>query len=221
MATKEKFDRKQLRSPDAVQEQLGAVTTYIQEHRSVVLAGVGALMGLAVLISAGISYVAHSRDVTASAFARAVSNIQYDSPSAAVVGLTNLADRDEGTYSELAVLYRARVHSEQGEYALALSDYESAIDNAPTDYLRQAAMVGRAFALVQLDKTDEALTAYAEASEIDGPYRVEALQARSRVAERLGNTAVAIESLRKLLEQDLGDDRRQAVDDRLQALEAS
>jgi hypothetical protein len=221
MASKEKMDRKELRGPDPVQEQLGAFTRYVQEHRSQVVASAAGLIGLAVAISAGAGYLAHSRDATASAFARAVANIEYDSPSAAVLGLTNLAEDNSGTYSQLAVLYRARVHGEQGSYEDALADYTAAAADAPTDYLRQAALVGRAFALVQLDRADEALEVYAEAAAIDGPYRIDALEARARIAEAGGKTEVAVESLRKLLEQDLGPDRRQEVDGRLQALEAS
>lgn len=221
MASQEKIDRKVLRSPDAVQEQLGAFSQYAQENSSQVAIGIGGLLVLAVLTSLGMGYVSHSRDATASSFARAVANIEYDSPSAAVVGLTSLAESGSGTYSDLAVLYRARVQSQEGNFEAALTDYETAAQSAPTDYLKQAALVGKGFALAELGKSEEALAAYGEAAEDDGPYRAEALDSRARLAEQLGKKDVAIASLRSLLELDLGPQRRQDVDKRLQGLEAS
>lgn len=218
MATQEKLTRKELRGPDPVQESLGEIGQYIQNNQSLVLGGIGAVLGLVAIVAGFSAYLGSSRDATAAAFARAVANLEYDSPSAALVGLTGVAE-ESGAYSDLAVLYRARVHAQSGDHEKALADFQAAKSSAPTEYLRQAATVGAANAEAELGRSDEAISLYAEAAAMAGPYKIEALEARTRLAVSQENNALAIESLRKLLELDLAADKRDAVAKKLALLE--
>jgi tetratricopeptide (TPR) repeat protein len=219
MATKEKMTRKELRDPDAVQESLGRVGDYIQNNTPVVLGGIGAVLVAVAVLAGGTSYLNASKDATAAAFARAVANLEYDSPSAAIVGLSGVAEGSSGSYPEIAVLYRGRVYAQTGEYEKALTDFQAARKAAPTDYLRQAATVGAGNASAELGRQDEALSLYAEAAALDGPYKIEALEARVRIATAGSKDELAVESLRSLLELELAPAKRESVAKKLAKFE--
>ena len=204
MATREEFDRRDLKEPDAFFETVGVVNRYVQDHRNKVIAAGVAFVGLIVAIGAGNEYLARTRANAAAAFARASANMDFESTGAAKVGFAGLVGRaNSGPYGDLALLYKARLELADGDYDAAIADYDAFIGNAPTTYLRQQALVGKGKALAGSEKTGEALAAFLEAASIDGPFTVAALEDHARLALATGNDDAARQSIEKLMAVDV------------------
>jgi len=216
-------DRRQvqqdLKQPDPFFEAIGEARDYFNENRAQVLAvGGGAVLFLFSVIGGSSWYVSQGNKA-ATDFASAVSNLEFDSPSAAEVSLKSLASRtNAGPYKNLAALYRGDLAAEAGRADEAVAEYDSFLSDAPTDYLRQIGLMGKAAALDKGGKKPEAAAALDLAAAIVGPYRAAALSDRARMAEESGDKAVAATNLQKLLEIEGSGPGAAAIERRLQAV---
>jgi len=219
MATRERFDRNELKQPDTFFETFGAARLYVDENRGRVIAGVVGVAVLIASVTAFTGYRASSRAAAAADFARAVANLEFDSPSAAVTNLTSLAERSNaGTYGRLAPLYRASLATSAGQHDDAIAAYDEFLGAAPAPYLRQVGLMGKAHALEQAGKAGEAAAALEQAAGIEGPYRAAALTDRARLAEAAGDRETAISILEQLLELGGSSAETAAIERRLEAL---
>lgn len=210
----------QLKQPDPFFEAFGEAREYVQANRAKVI-GIGlGVIALFVLIVGGSSYYVSQGRRAATDFASAVSNLEFDSPSAAEADLKNVAQRSNaGPYKPLAALYRGNIAVAGGRYDEAVAAYDEFLPQAPTDYLRQIGLMGKAAALEKAGKTPEAAAALDLASAIEGPYRRAALSDRARLAEKTGDKSAATTNLQKLLEIEGSAGNAADVERRLQALE--
>ena len=194
------FSRKDLKAPDAFFEGMGRLNRYVAENRRTVLFGA---LGVLVLLLGGFgsaSYMSTAKVRDAAAFERARTSLEAESFAAARTGLDALANRGGGIYRELAGFYSADLALRQGRFDEAAQAYEAFEARTATDYLRQAAINSRAHALERAERLAEALQAYDQAADIDGPYRLAALRSKARLAELSGQNEQARAALERLLE---------------------
>jgi hypothetical protein len=194
------IDRKELREPDAVIEQLGLATTYFREHRNRVVA---IAAGLAVVFIGGVVWrgqVERSADRAAASFLRATDAIDLNSRETAATALAGLENSTGGIYGDLATLYRANLETEAGKCSEAVALYDRAAIEASVPYVRQIALVGKAFCQETLDRPAEAAASYAAAGKLVGPYREPALRGQLRSATSAQDKALAASAVEALLE---------------------
>lgn len=225
MATREKLKHRDivhdLKEPDPFFETITQARDYFDENRTQVLAIGGAVLAAAVLLIGVTGYYRSTRDAAATDFARAVANLEFDSPTAAEGSLDSLAARSNtGPYGTLGSLYKANLAAEAGRYEEALVSYDRFLDSAPTPYLKQVALMGKGYALERTGKDADAAAAYEQAAALEGPYAKPALSDRARLAEKAGDKAKAVETLKKLLELEGSGPGSSAIEQRLQALQA-
>jgi hypothetical protein len=150
-----------------------------------------------------VAWTAHTRRATAStaaAFMRAVDAIESHSVAGAQATLENVTDSGRKPYEQLAHLYEADLLAREGSYEEASAAYDSVAASAPADYVRQIALVGKAYSAEMTDDASTAAKAYAEAGRISGPYREQALRGQLRTALSAEDRELAKQALQALLE---------------------
>ncbi len=218
MADTSSFSRKDLKTPDAFFETAGRAQRYVAEHRRTVM-GAGAVV--VVLLVGGLgstSYISATKGRDAAAFERARISLDDESFAAARTGLDNLAKSGRGIYGELAGFYAASLALDEDRFDEAAEAYERVAERANTDYLRQAAVNSRGYALEQAGRAGEALAVYREAAAIEGPYRHAALRSQARLAEAQGDAPAARAALERLIELYPGAPDTEALSARLATL---
>jgi tetratricopeptide (TPR) repeat protein len=204
MATKQpKIDRHELKEADQFFETVGVVNRYVSENRTQVITATAGAVAVFLSLVAGVAWVHSASEGAADQFARALNSLEFDSPTAAEVGFEGVQGRSfAGTYGALATLMRAGIAADTARWDDSVKLYDEFAGQAPTDYLEQAALVAKAFALDEAGKDVEAAKAYEQAADMDGPYRAEALERRAELAEASGNKQAARNAIEKLLELD-------------------
>jgi hypothetical protein len=200
MARRTEIDHKELKEPDAFMEGVGQVVTYVRENRVQVIGSAVAVTALFLGITWWVSSSARHSDTTAAAFLRATDALESDNLAAADAALRNVADAGVAPYDEFASLYSAEILVRKGENAQAAELYGRVAENGTTPYLRQIALVGRAYALEADGDSAAALESYQKAATIDGPYREPALRGQLRLAESAERGDLAEGAITKLLE---------------------
>ncbi len=219
MAEKEKFDRKDLKEPDQFFETVGKVNRYLEENKSQAALIAGGLLAVFLLLVGGRAYIHNARENAAAAFARALNNLEFNSEAAAKAGFDGLTGAsNSGPYGELARLYKADLAARDGDYETATAEYEAFLESADTDYLRQAALMGEAYALEMSGAASKALDNYAKAGDIDGPFTKHALLARLRVADNTADKAAAADAIERLLEKNFSGLNAEELSQRLEEL---
>jgi len=194
------LDRKDLKKPDEFFESVGRLTRYYQHNRNTVVGGGIAIAAVFLAVVGWSSYRTSSANAAAAAFLRATDALDLDSLETAKAALGNVADRS-GAYGDFATLYLADIKVREGSFAEAADLYEQAANESVTDYVKQIALVGRAFCMEQTGSDAQAAQIYATAAKIDGPYREQALRGQLRAAVSATDrdlSAAAIETLLEL-----------------------
>ncbi len=218
---KDEFDRKELKEADQFFETVGVANRYLHEHGTTVAVAAGGVVAAFFLAVGVSSYMASQRSGAAAEFARAMTNLEFESGSAARLGFDRLSGRSgSGPYGDLATLYSAQLATEAGDHQAALEAFDAFLAAAPSDYLEQAALVGKAFAAEGTGDSTSALTAYKKAGEIDGPYTKQALESTARVAVAVGDRATGVSALEKLLTLDVGGLDKDAVSRKIDDLKS-
>jgi len=200
MASKVDFDRKDLKSPDAFFESVGWANRYFQSNRATVIAGVAVLVAL-FIGGLSISRWRESRAEDAAAtFLRGADALDADNISSARAALDNVAATSGGIYGQLANLYEADIALREQRWDDALKGYDQIARDGSTPYIRQIALLGKGHALDGKGDAATALTAYSAASELDGPFKENALRDRLRAARAATNTAEVTATIKKILE---------------------
>lgn len=191
----------ELKQPDPFFEAVAEAREYYEKNKAKVLAMGGSAVLLLAVVSGVSSYWTSQGNRAAADFAAALSSLEFNTPTAAEADLKNIASlSNAGPYKGLAVLYSANIAADAGRSEEAVASYDQFLAAAPTEYLRQIALMGKAAALEKAGKLPESAAALDLASNIDGPYRTAALADRARLAEDAGDKATALANLQKLLE---------------------
>lgn len=193
---------------------------YFDNNRGRVLGIGGAVAAVFFAAIGGWSWYSAEARRAAGDFSSAISSLEFDSPSAAEVSLKSLATRSNaGPYKPLAALYRGDLATDAGRYEEAIAAYDEFLAGAPTDYLKQIGLMGKAAALQGAGKAAEAAPVLDQAAAIDGPYRKAALSDRARLAEKAGDKELARTTLQKILEIGGTGPGSAEIEKRLQALQ--
>lgn len=191
----------ELKQPDPFFEAIAEVREYYEKNTTKVLAMAGSAVALLAIVTGASSYYTSQGNRAAADFASAVSNLEFSTPTAAEADLKNIAGlSNAGPYKALATLYSANIAADAGRNEEAVAGYDQFLAVAPTEYLRQIALMGKAAALEKAGKAPEAAAALDLAINIEGPYRTAALADRARLAEDAGDKTTALANLQKLLE---------------------
>lgn len=195
----ERIHRKDLKGPDEFVESASRLTKFAQEHRNTVIA---AAVGVVVLFVSGVSYSSYrtrTLDSTAAAFLRATDALESDNLESADTAMRTVVERNIQPYAQFARVYLADIQREKGNYTEAIEAYSAAAEQAASDYLKQIALIGKAYALELSGERDQALAAYESAGKIDGPHRQSALRAQLRLAQAGGKDELARAALTTIL----------------------
>ncbi len=220
MARTERIRRKELRQPDEFVTLSRRAVAYAEENRTAFFMTVG---GIVVLLAAILIFraVRSNRETSASqAYAQAHALLDDKKYDDAATAFRQVADGYSSTsYANLAQLETGNALLLAGKVGEAAVEYQKFLDaGAPTDYLRQLALVRLGHAQEQDGKVAEAGQAYAAAATMPGPYAEEALAGQARIAEVAGDVATAKDLYTRFLEKFPESDRRALATSRLVAL---
>ena len=220
MAHTERIRRKELRQPDEFVTLSRRAVAYAEENRTTFFLVIGAIV---VLLAATLIFraVRANRETSAAtAYAQAHTLLDDKKYPDAATAFQQVADGYGSTsYAILAQLEAGNALLLGGKAAEAAQAYQKFLDaGAPTDYLRQLALVRLGIAQEQTDKAADAMRTYASAAEMPGPYAEEALAGQARTAEASGDTTAAKDLYARFLEKYQTSDRRPLATSRLIAL---
>ncbi len=220
MARTERIRRKDLRQPDEFLSWSRRAVTWAEANRTTVMLVTGALVVLLVAVLAYRAIRASQETRAAEAYRRAHALLDDRKYPEAATAFQETANANRSTsYGILAQLQAANallLGDRGGEAALAYQRFLDA--GAPTDYLRQLALVRLGHAQEKNEKLQEAQAAYVAAAELAGPFAEEALAGEARVAEQGGDTGKAKELYSRFLTKYPESERRALVSARLIAL---
>lgn len=194
------IDRKELKAPDAFFLGVGSVNRFFQENRAVAFGGV---LAVVLLFAGAVSWRAQrirSAENAAAAFLRATDAVEENSFESARSALGAVVEEKREPYGSIASLYLAELDLKAGNADAAAAAYGVAAKELDRDYLKQAALVGRAFALETAGKPAEAAKAYAEASSVAATYKESALRAQLRTAKSAGDTELVKSALKGIVD---------------------
>lgn len=194
------IDRKELKTPDAFFQGVGTANRFFREHRTLVVAGAVAVVGLFVAAVGWRSHRETAADNASAAFLRATDALEESSPASALSALGNVVDTGQAPYSSLSSLYMAELELDAGNPAGAAEIYAKAAKEVRPDYLKQAALVGQAFALEQAGKPADAAPAYAAAAAAGSTYKEQALRGQLRAARAANDSGLAKSAIQGILD---------------------
>ena len=217
MARTEKLRRKDLREPDEFITLSRQAVTFAQENRTALLAGVGAL---ALVVVAVIAYqmISASRQARAGVAYHAAHRLLADRkyPEAAAAFQELASSYGSTTYGALAELQAGNALLSAGRGPEAVTAYQRFLESGPaTDYLRQTAQTGLAYAQEQDGHFADAKTNFAGAATVTGPLTEDALLGAARTAEAAGDQSGAKGFYEQVLQKYPTSDSRALVTDRL------
>jgi len=213
----EKLRRKDLREPDEFITLSRQAIRFAQENRPALLTGVGVLALVAVAVIA-YQMISASRQGRAGVAYHAAHRLLADRkyPEAATAFQQLAASYGSTTYGALAEFQAANALLAASRASEAETAYQRFLDFPPaTDYLRQAAQAGLAYAQEQEGRFADARTSFATAAAVPGPLAEDALLGAARSAESAGDQAGAKELYEQLLQRYPASDSQALVTDRL------
>jgi hypothetical protein len=194
------LDRKELKAPDPFFVSVGSVNRFVSENPRAAIGGAIAVVLLFVGVVSWRSSSVRSAESAAAGFLRATDAVEESSLESARSGLNTVAQEGVKPYDALAALYLAEIDLKGGDADAAAAAYGAAAEQLQRDYLKQAALVGRAFALETSGKHADAAKAYAEAAAAAPTYKESALRSQLRTAKAAGDQDLAKSALKGLVE---------------------
>jgi tetratricopeptide (TPR) repeat protein len=210
-------ERKFLKEPDEFVVWTARATTWIGQNRGLMTA-VGGGMAAVAMVAAVLGWQASSRTEAASnAFRLARTQFAAGEYAQASASFETLAREFPGTaFGRLAILYRGHSLLRQNESKGAADAYQEFLAHSlDANYVRQLALANLGQAQELLGEAAEARASLARASDIPGPYRIEALLAYARLSEGAGDAAAALAAYRKVLAENPDAETRTFVERRL------
>jgi len=210
-------ERRFLKDPDEFVIWTTRLGTWAQTHRTTLIAAGSVVVVLA--LGAGLMGWRSARQNEAASEAFRVARAKFaasDFGPAALDFEAVARDYPSTSFGRLAVLYRGHCLLQTGDAGAAAAAYQDFLARSSVDpYLRQLALTNLSHAQEQLSLASEARTSAQQASDMDGPYRVEALLAYARLSEAAGDAAAAQGAYRKILAEDPDAETKQFVQRRL------
>jgi predicted negative regulator of RcsB-dependent stress response len=212
-------ERRFLKDPDEFVVWTARLGTWAQAHRAALLAAGAAVLALA--LGAGLMSWRAARQNEAASEAFRVARTKFaagDFGPAALEFEAVVRDYPSTSFGRLAVLYRGHCLLQSGDAGAAAAAYQEFLARSSAEpYLRQLALTNLSHAQEQLSLAGEARTSAQQASDIEGPYRVEALLTYARLSEAAGDTTAAEQAYRKILAEEPDPETKQFVQRRLPA----
>jgi predicted negative regulator of RcsB-dependent stress response len=212
-------ERRFLKDPDEFVVWTTQLGSWAQTHRSTLIAAGSVL--LVVALAAGlISWrSARQNDDASEAFRVARAKFATRDFGPAALDFEAIArDYPSTSFGRLAALYRGHCLLQSGDAGAAAAAYQDFLARSSGEpYLRQLALTDLSHAQEQLGMASEARTSAQQASDMDGPYRIEALLAYARLSEAAGDATAAEGAYRKILTEDPDAETKQFVQRRLPA----
>lgn len=215
-----KIRRKDLRQPDEFVTFSRQAITYVEQNRGLVFTLVGAIALVLVAVVAYRALSASREEAAATAYHSAHQLFADRKYPEAVTAFQDIVSRYGATaVGPLAQLEVANAELRADRPADAAAAYQKFLSmGPPTDYLRQSALAGLAYASERSGDAAAAKTQYAEAAAVPGPYGDEALVGEARTADAAGDVARAKDLYAQFLEKYPTSDLRGVVAFRLARL---
>ena len=200
-----KISRKELRQPDWFQNASENAVDYFNNHKSLVLAAVAAVLVIAGIIW-GVQIFKERQNVAAAEeFSKAMELYQSEKYGDAIAALENVKGYRWSRYAVLAHLYLANSYLATSETEKAVTEGQRSLAATKPDSLyRQIALVTLATAEEQKKDYKTAIHHYSEAQTISGALQSRASLGKARCAEKLGDTQTAIVAYKEYLKENPG-----------------
>jgi predicted Zn-dependent protease len=195
-----KIRRKDLKKPDEFETLTGQALAWAEENTRLLLGILGAALAVAAVVVL-VNRIGASRNASAAeGFRRAKVTFDAGKFAEAAPAFEAVAhDYPRAPFGRLAALYRAHALAKQNDAAAAATAYGEYLASEKTPYLRQEALTGLGRAKEATGDTAGALEAYADAGNLDGAFRTDALLNAARLHEAAGHADQAREIYARLL----------------------
>ena len=206
MSRPARIRRKDLKRPDEFVTVTTQVLAWSREHQRM-LTGVGAVVGVAIVAVSAVIGVrtARVRDANID-LARALAVYREPAKTAeAAKQLAEVSDRWSGTTAgDVAQLLAAATELRRDNVDSALTMLQAAAGREWPPYLKQQLLMTWGAALEKKGQGPDAISKYAEAASVGGPYTFEALLAQAHAQEAAGDKTKA-QALYEQIKRDFPD----------------
>jgi hypothetical protein len=188
-----RITRKELRQPDRFQVATENALEYVQSHKNLVFAAVGALVLIGLAILGWQLFKQGQNNAAALEFTNATALYQAEKYREALPAFEKVQSYRWSRYAGLAHLYQANSHIALGELDKALISGQRAVtESRPNSLYRQLALMTLANAAEQKGDCRQAIESYDEAQKIAAAQQDEALLGKARCLEKTGDAAGAL-----------------------------
>ncbi len=138
---------------------------------------------------------------------------------AATEEFAKLATGGSGALPDIALLMKAGVNYDRGQYAEAITDYQALLEQSKDERLTELATEGLGYAFEATKALDKALEQFRKLPK-DGDKRFKALYQEARILALKGKKKEAVDLLKKIIKDGTGSSYAEHASSRLALLEA-
>jgi len=218
--SRKRITRKDIRQPDQFITFTSQVFGYFEEHRTKFLIG----LALVIVVSLGLwgwqLYQSSQNRLASQAYARALAAYHEGKYQTTLDLLDRVDVYRSPNYQRLVMLYRANsyIGLKQPQDAVPILR-EFLNRKSEESYLRQLALLTLGYAHEMANQCKEAISAYNDASEIEGPQQEQTLLSKARCTTTIGELTESVKIYREYLAAYPGSHRATEISLRIQELE--
>ena len=218
--SRKRITRKDIRQPDQFITLTSRVFGYFKEHRVKIFVALGLVIAFAFGIWGWQLNQSKQNRLASQAYASALEAFHDGKFQTALDLLDRVNAYRSPSYQRLAILYRANSHIGLKQPKDAVPLLEDFLRRTPKNsYLRQLALTNLGFAHEMANQCKEAISAYDQAANIDGPQKEQAFLSKARCTTTLGQFSEAVKLYREYLATYPGSVRVMEIPRRIQDLE--
>ena len=218
--SRKRITRKDIRRPDQFITLTSRVFGYFKEHRVKIFVALGLVIALAFGIWGWQLNQSKQNRLASQAYASALEAFHDGKFQTALDLLDRVNAYRSPSYQRLAILYRANSHIGLKQPKDAVPLLEDFLSRTPKNsYLRQLALTNLGYAHEMANQCKEAISAYDQAANIDGPQKEQAFLSKARCTTTLGQFSEAVKLYREYLATYPGSVRVMEIPRRIQELE--
>ena len=218
--SRKRITRKDIRQPDQFFTFTSKVFGYFEEHRVKIFVALGLVIALSLALWGWQQYQSKENRLASQAYASALEAFHDGKFQTALDLLDRVEAYRSPSYQRLAILYRANSHIGLKQPKDAVPLLEDFLSRTPKNsYLRQLALTNLGYAHEMANQCKEAISAYDQAANIDGPQKEQAFLSKARCTTTLGQFSEAVKLYREYLATYPGSVRVMEIPRRIQELE--
>ena len=216
-----RLSRRDIRRPDQFVTLTGRFFHFVTHYRTHFIAAAAAIIIILLGLWGWEAYAARQNRLAAREYGSALSLYHEGRYLQAVDAFVRLRSYSASSYSRLAILYQAKSYLALENPVKAAATLEELLQRERKEtFLRQIGLLTLASLQERTGRCKEAVSRFAEAEKIAGPFKDDALLGKARCSLQIQDPKGALDSYRQYLTNYPGSERSGEISLRIQEVEA-